>query len=56
MLLCQLYHLDEDELRDLLQACERFGLKLSIHGDGWYRFGTIAIELSRAEAEEERRA
>jgi hypothetical protein len=46
LLLCQPHHLHQWMLRDIADAAERFGLKVAIHGDGWYGYGTIAIELT----------
>jgi hypothetical protein len=48
LLLCQPYQLGEEDFRDLLLVAERFNLKFSVHGCGWYGFGTVAVELTRA--------
>ena len=48
LLLCQPYHLSATALLDLARAAEHFGLDISIHGCGWYGFGTVAIELTPA--------
>lgn len=43
MLLCQPYWLHD--VASLVAVCERFDLRVDIHGAGWYGHGTIAIEL-----------
>jgi hypothetical protein len=49
VLLCQPYHLNDDDLRDLTQTAARLGLKVDVHGVGWYGHGTVAIELAPAQ-------
>jgi hypothetical protein len=43
MLLCQPYELYD--FVSLIDACEKFNLAATVHGNGWYGYGTIAIEL-----------
>lgn len=45
MLLSQPYWLSE--ITSLLKACIEFNLEVSIHGNGWYGHGTIAIEFRK---------
>lgn len=43
VLLCQPYSLTD--FASLIDACEEFNLTATVHSDGWYGHGTIAIEL-----------
>jgi hypothetical protein len=46
LLLCQPYQMSPEDLRDLMQTADRFGIEAWVHGDGWYGNGTVAIELT----------
>jgi hypothetical protein len=45
ILLAQPYHLCPDDLRHLA-SLEASGLDISIHGRGWYGYGTVCIEIT----------
>jgi hypothetical protein len=49
LLLCQPYALRTDDIRDLMATAARFELDVTVHGDGWYGNGTVAIELTRCD-------
>jgi hypothetical protein len=53
LLLCQPYALSEQSLQNLIEATTAFNLDAKIDGDGWYGFGTIAIELTVKENDHE---
>jgi hypothetical protein len=43
LLLCQPY--DFSDVETLTAACDKFGLRATVYGWGWYGNGTVAIEL-----------
>jgi hypothetical protein len=45
VLICQPYHLYSHSCASIAETCKRFDLKASIHGNGFYGYGTICIEL-----------
>jgi hypothetical protein len=45
VLLCQPYHLDADDLRDIVDVAEQHGLEVRITGTGWYGHGTVSVML-----------
>jgi hypothetical protein len=45
VLICQPYHFSD--VKSLAEACEKFNLRATVHGDGWYGHGTVCIELRR---------
>jgi hypothetical protein len=49
MLICQPYHIYDSDMREIIDVVSKFDVDVSIHGAGFYGYGTACIELhSRA--------
>ena len=46
LLICQPYEISN--FLSLHEACQKFGLRARVNGDGWYGHGTVCIELKAA--------